>query len=543
MTTPASSSDSVSESTIQKERRLFREYIRRLRDSILNRLFDLRPEKAAGRRWYLIFLLLACGFLLTLRNYPLGLWVGYIQDIFSFLLRTDYVPNHAGEPFTNFVLIGFQALTDPRTLLYLPLFLLSFFIAYQAAAFYLADIFELDDVGVARNFVSEVALSGSDEAIRITQGDILDKHRSSPNFLIGGPGKVIVDIDSVALFEKPDGTPHVIGPTGREPGGRATLEGFERFRVAIDLRDHYIELRDQDNRSSSVKSRSRDGIPITATDVRFMFSVYRDNKEPTSELPYPFSKKAIEDMVYKATSRVTPNLNNPSTFEFSWTNNMFSLVRGELSKFMNEHNLTSYLASTGTPEFEKITQEENDIADKAKSLASSGNNDPPKEREIKPPPEFLSRHKIKSLFAQFTDEFTKKARDRGVELHWIGVGTWKTHIEDVSKKHLEAWTISRGNMGNGSKQALEALEHDTTVEELTTLLRDIPIGAYYSATEEYDEHDKALCDMLKSYQQQLIKARDFIEAKAKISPEDKASAEVIRKAIDNIIKSSSHGVY
>ena len=540
MSIPATSSNPVSETAFQKERRLFREYIRRLRDSILNTLFDLRPEKAAGRRWYLIFLLLACGVLLTLRNYPLGMWVGYIQDIFSFLLRTDYIPNHAGEPFSNFIVFGFQALTDPRTLLYLPIFLLSFFIAYQAAAFYLADIFELDDISVARNFVSEVALSGSDKAIRITQGDVLDEHRTSPNYLIGGPGKVIVDVDSVALFEKPDGTPHVIGPTGKEPNGKATLEGFERFRVAIDLRDHYIELRDQDNRSSSVKSRSRDGIPITATDVRFMFSVDRGKKKTTAELPYPFSKKAIENMVYKATSRVTPNLSNPSTFEFSWTNNMFGLVRGELGKFMNKHNLTSYLASTGMPEFEKVAQQEKDIADKVRSLASSGTDDQPREREIKPPPEFLPRHKIKSLFAQFTDDFTKKARERGVELHWIGVGTWKTPIKVISEKHLEAWMLSRENLAKGSKQALDGLVNDTTVDEITTLIRDIPIGAYYSAVEEYDEHDKALREMLKSYQQQLIKARDFINAKATVTPAENLKAELIQKAIENITRAFGH---
>ena len=111
----------------------------------------------------------------------------------------------------------------------------------------------------------------------------------------------MVDIDSVALFEKPDGTPRVIGPTGKEPNGKAMLTGFERFRQAIDLRDHYIELR-HNNKTSAVKSRSRDGIPVTATDVQFMFSVYRDKQEPDDNNPYPFSQKAIEQLVYKATS-------------------------------------------------------------------------------------------------------------------------------------------------------------------------------------------------------------------------------------------------
>ena len=104
-------------------------------------------------------------------------------------------------------------------------------------------------VKVARDFIWEVALTGSDKTIRIQQGEISEESRQSSNYLIGGPGRVIVDPDSVALFEKPDGTPHIIGPTGKEPRGRATLDGFERFRQAIDIRDQYVDLRDQDSRS------------------------------------------------------------------------------------------------------------------------------------------------------------------------------------------------------------------------------------------------------------------------------------------------------
>ena len=435
-------------------------------------------------------------------------------------------------------------MTDPRTLLYLPLFLLSFFIAYQAAAFYLADIFELDDVGVARNFVSEVALSGRDEAIRITQGEVPDKHRSSPNFLIGGPGKVIVDIDSAALFEKPDGTPHVIGPTGREPGGKATLEGFERFRAAIDLRDHYIELRDQGIKDSSVKSRSKDGILITATDVRFMFSVKRGNenkkqneKKPPKEKPYPFDEKAIENLVYNATSRVTPNLSNTSTFEFSWVTNMERLIRGELSKFMNEHDLNYYLASTGIQELEKAKQEKDNIGNGTKPLVSLGTDDQPKSKEEEK--EVFPHDKVRSLFDQFKDEFSDEAHERGVVLHWIGVGTWKTPIEIVTEKHLEAWKLNRENMVKGSKPALDAFANNTIIEEMTTMIQEVPVGAYHTAFEEYDEHIKIMKRMLKSYQKQLIKARDLIDAKAEISPEEKAIAEVIREAINNIIKAWS----
>ena len=543
MTTLTSSSNLATETALQKEQKLFRELLPLLRDALLNRLFDLRPEKAARRLRYLALLFLASGFLVSLAYYPWWEWALRAQDVFSYLfIQTSYIPNFPGDPFANIASYGVDALTDPRTLQYLPILLASFFIALQSAAIYLADIFELEDVRVARSFVSEVALTGSDETIRITQGDIFEGHRSSSNYLIGGPGKVVVDMDSAALFEKPDGTHRIIGPTSKEPAGKATLTGFERFRQAIDLRDHYIELRDQDVKSPAVKSRSRDGITITATDVRFMFSVNRDGKKPTTETPYPFSQKAIENLVYKATSRVTPDLTNPSTFEFSWIINMTSLIRGKLGGFMYEHNLTAYLASIGMPEFERAKSEEEKIAEQTRTLASNTSDDLPRSREIKPPPEFLPREKVKSLFAQFTDEFMKTTRERGVDLHWIGVGTWKTPIESVSEKHREAWKISRENAAKGSEAALRGVVNEAIIQEMITLIQDVPIDSHQTATEKFkDERSKAKRDILKSYQQQLIKTRDFIDAKANPTPEEKASAVIVQKAINNIIKAYGHG--
>lgn len=471
MTSPTFDFSLLNETTLQKEQRQFRENVARLRDAFLDRLFDLRPEKAISRARYLIVFFFLAMFFVSLIYYPPRNWVPYISDF--------YPPTHLGKSFTNLITFMWHVATNPNVLQYVPIFLASFFVALQAAAVYLADIFELHDIGVAHKFVTEVALTGSDETIRITQGDIFEEHRYSPNFLIGGPGKVVVDIDSVALFEKPDGTPRIIGPTGNEPGGKAILDGFERFRQAIDLRDHYIELRETEGKSSAVKSRSRDGIPITATDVQFMFSVQRGKHLPDDKFPYPFDQKAVERLVYRATSRVTPDLANPSTFEFSWINNMISLVRGKLGGFMNEHNLTVYLASIGAPEIEKAKQKKDKIAKQTQSLASSETDDSLQGKQVKPPQEFLSRHKVKkNLFDQFANEFTKNSREKGVELHWIGVGTWKTPIEIVPEKHLEAWLLTQDNLKNDSAESMKKLAQTEAVQKMKSLIEKVPLDAY-----------------------------------------------------------------
>jgi hypothetical protein len=512
-----SASETPLESNLQKELRLFRELFSRLIDAFLNRVFDLRPEKASRRLWYLIALFLLSSLFLSFLYFPPLWWGQRIQDVFKYFLDPDFAESYPGNAFVNLFILSAKALFDPRVFQYFPIFLASFFIALQCAALYLADIFELEHPSVARRFLWAVALTGSEETLRVSQGDVAEDYRSSPTYLIGGPGKVIVDLDSVALFEKPDGTPRVIGPTAKEPRGRAPLEGFERFRQAIDIRDHYVDLRDQDPRARTVKSRSLDGIEINATDVRLMFSIYRGGRQPTAEQPYPFSKQAAEQIIYKATSRVTPELANPSTYEFSWVNKMISLIRNELGAFMSRHRLSAYLASIGIPEIEKWKQREEAIIEQAQKLTQSEQDFLGLE-DHKNLPEFQSRYKITNLFTQFAEEFPRKAQSSGVELHWIGVGTWITPVELIPERHLEAWKLSNENLYRESDEVLRDLEKEAILQKTVSLIQDVPVAAYRTAAGEDPEHKKAVRALLLAYHQQLMEAAEFMRAKGEAVP-------------------------
>lgn len=508
---------SASETPLQKEMQLFRELFARLVDAFLNRIFDLRPERAARRLWYLIILFFVSVFLVSLRFYPLELWTQYIRDTFSFFLNPAFPATYVGNPLVNFASFIYHVFTDPRIFQYFPVFLAPFFIALQCAALYLADIFELERVSVARDFIWRVTLYGSQETIRVSQGVISEEDQHSPTYRIGGPGKVIVDLDSVALFEKPDGTPRIIGSTTKEPRARATLEGFERFRQAIDTRDHYVDLRDQDPKSKSVESRSLDGIKITATDVRLMFSIYRGGVKPSTENPYPFSREAVEKINYHATSKVTPGQPNPSKYEFAWTDRMIGLIRGELGAFMSKHKLTDYLASIGMPELEKIKQREEKIFEEVQKIVPS-EKDFSTSKEQKSLPEFQPRHKISNLFTEFAEEFTRKAQNNGVELHWIGVGTWRTSIEIVPEKHLEAWKLSNDNLYRESPEVLNKLETDAILQKTITLIQDVPITAYLKASTEEEEPKNVLRALLLAYNQQFLEAVEFMRAKGESVP-------------------------
>ena len=513
------------------ERRRFNELFSRLIDAILNRLFDLRPQVATFRLWAIILLFLFSGFVISLFYYPLPVWLGHIQDIFGYLLNPDYIPNFAGNPFTNLWNYAITAFTDPRVLQYLPIFLAPFFIALQAAANYLADVFEMDDPRVARHFVQAVALSGSDESIRISNGVVLEEDKNSPVYLIGGPGIVLVNMNSAALFERPDGTPRVTPSDANPASRRVRLDGFERFRQAVDLRPHLIELRDEDGRSSEIRGRSQDGIPISATDVCFQFTVFRGGHFPHPGNPHPFLQDAVQGLVYGATSTVRPDLPTPSKFEPNWPGNMVGLVRGRLGGFMNDHRLVEYLASIGLPEIDRYNERANELTGAVEELTQSNDTDIPAAETINKPP-FIPREEIKfDLFNLFATNFTNIQIERGVELYWVGIGTWRAPIEifpetgTVPAQHIEAWRLSRENLRKQQRIDRGIFRAEAIVQEFSTLIQEIPVAKPLSSSTP-DESTAAMKELLNAYRLQLIQAVEFMRAKRRSVP------QIIVQAVD-----------
>ncbi len=105
-----------------------------------------------------------------------------------------------------------------------------------------------------------------------------------------------------------------------------------------------------------------------------------------------------------------------------------------------------------------------------------------------------------------------------VELHWIGVGTWKTPVEIVPEKHLEAWKLSNENLYRESSEVLSKLENDAILQKTIMLIQDVPIAAHMRATTEEKEAKKAMRTLLLAYQQQLLEAAEFMRAKGEAVP-------------------------
>src|SRR5512140_2012864 len=82
----------TTETPLARERRLYNELFTRLVDAILNRIFDLRPEKARNRMSYFTFLFLVSGFVISMIVSPghsLPEWIDHIRNFFLYLFNPN----------------------------------------------------------------------------------------------------------------------------------------------------------------------------------------------------------------------------------------------------------------------------------------------------------------------------------------------------------------------------------------------------------------------------------------------------------------------
>jgi len=348
------------------------------------------------------------------------------------------------------------ALLAPDVLRRMLVIALTIWLTSRMAAIYLDDVFDLNDYGVAARFLRAAAFGLSYNSLTIQNAEIPpDVLRRSPIIRIGGPGWVNVHMENAALFEKVDGTPHVVSATTRR---HEILDGFERYREVIDLRDQVIEL-------SRVDGRTLDGIPIAAKDVKFVFSVYRGElrPRPSEEFPqpYPFVPEAIQNLVYRQRKAAVLPLA------------MKSAIEAELRDFIAQHKLSEFLANV-------------DAA----------------------PPAFYPREEVSNLFYDFARVFTQRAPERGTQLQWIGVGTWETPSEIVPRRHLDAWNKSSEARSAASAKALKKAAKDARLKEHLRLVNDLLITA--ASLESLGQPaDKILVELAKLYRARLVDAIQY----------------------------------
>ncbi|MBI1793940.1 MAG: hypothetical protein HYR70_07090 [Chloroflexi bacterium] len=483
------------------ESKRFKELYDRWLDFHLNKFFDLSIDGPGRRLSWIIFL----G----------GAFIVF-GSIVHILLYTFLTLGPARQP-DLFSLAVFAGTTFVRMLL---LLLIPALIAINMAGNYLADIFNLKKISVAWKFIGELSLGGANEVLHIRDGKVAEEDKESPILLIGGPGRVEVEFDTAALFERPDGIPHVIGPEekksdeeekkakkDRQHKDNATLDGFERLREPIiNLRDQYFG--NPSTEAITVEGRSLDGIQVNASDVRALFSIRRDghsdSQKPTKERPYLYNPQSVHALIYQQSVPVLSQGPNPSGEPSSWTGAMRGLLNGSIGEFMSQNRLAEYLASISTLEIENSEFKEDTILWQTVQYSSEL---PDAATKNITKPKFHPRTELSDRFMKYSNGFSKKAGERGINLHWVGVGTWKipnkTASDFISGQHIQAWQINRENAARSDTQALQEVMEEAELNEKLRLIQTVPFEAYRQNRAKYSEKEKAVKALLHNYWDQL----------------------------------------
>lgn len=364
---------------------------------------------------------------------------------------------------------------------YVPLLVVVYSLARKMASRYLDDVFELDNENLADSFLEEVTFGYGREKITINEGKIPKEDESSPIILIGGPGKIQVNLDSVALLEKVNGEPEVIYP--RKDAW--ILGRFERIREIgksdeVGKREYaIINLRDQFISGLSVKSRTKDGIPIEAQGIKVIFSILRKQTAEGEETvenddAYLFDEKAVHSLVYNQTI-ITPEPVQ-SGISFPWNTSVIPLITSEMEKLITSRTLSEILATISQKEVDLTSTNEATIAQMRLEMTGAqktqfGGRDVTA-------PNFQSRSKITGQF--FDEAFKEKAGKLGVSIEWIDVGTWQLPSPVILEKHKEALNLARENVAKRNAVERSRKKHETA--EIVSLIDDVVISNFERAS-------------------------------------------------------------
>jgi hypothetical protein len=123
--------------------------------------------------------------------------------------------------------------------------------------------------------------------------------------------------------------------------------------------------------------------------------------------------------------------------------------------------------------------------------------------------EFVPRSKLTDLFYRTDDpDHTKQMKDRGIDLHWIGVGTWVLPAETILSRHQEAWRISTENLGRGHSASMEGVQRISRLKEITRLVQEVPLSNYQNLAQQKPTIEN-LRIFLTAYQDKLNQAYDL----------------------------------
>ncbi len=519
--------NSVLEKNYDQSPNFFVDYL----DSLINLIFST-SSKAGNVRYLFLQILFVLTWLICAFSFHQPGEIDY--PWLDFLLVTPY-------PITGTIVNLIELLLAWDVLLVMISIFMGYHVALHLASIYLADIFDLKDIAISEKYIKQSAFSFPVYyQIHIENAQVRFEDQTSPIFRIGGPGKVLINLENAVVFEKITGSPRIAGPTTEKP---VELENFERIHKIVDLRDQTAKL--------DISARTLDGIPIEIKDIRLVFSVYRKSNQVSINSPYPFNKESIYWLVYQQ---------GPGP----WTTSLVDLVRKELTDHVNHHLLSELLSSIGTPEINLQIQNQNKIAKKirknwahtrrykinriliGKNKFNAPNNKPLYYKKIhsKQPrfsklfinkggnfPEFIPRTALSNLFYEnLTNSFQSKAQKYGMRLEWINVGTWHSSSSIVPDQYINAWKIASENTLKLNPKVLAGIFNQNRKQHLAKNIQLTPIISFIHKSENGKSNGVIINELVNEYGSRLWGARDlYIRKKGRVPIQIERALSHIRK--------------
>lgn len=384
---------------------------------------------------------------------------------------------------------------------YIPLLWVVYHLGRATAANYINDVFELDNPELAQDFLKAVTFGKTSSAeeedeeedededeykkknkdkVTINAGKISARDEKTSTILIGGPGRIQVNLDSVALLEKINGEPQVIYPR-KEPW---VLDHFERIREigksdkAGEREYAILNLKDQFIGGLSVKARTKDGIPLEAQGIKVMFSVLRSpqaavESEREHEAAYLFDEEAVRALVYGQTV-ISPEPSGQNAAIFPWNTSVVPLIASEIERLITSRTLSEILATTSQHEADQTAHNEATLA--KIRLDMTGKQDAVKNQNVSAP-NFQSRSKITAQF--FEEPFVTKAKKLGVSISWIDLGAWQPSSPTILNKYKDALKLRQDNAEQ--RKRVEGSQNSYVTKEVINLIDDVVIANFEDA--------------------------------------------------------------
>jgi hypothetical protein len=464
------------------------------------------------------------------------------------LLRLAIEPSAAPAPGLG-TLISDSVLTAWRILLVVGI---AVSLTVQFAGRFVADTFGLKDARLAWRFVSRLASGAGTgaEVLRLQGGRLSDKDRGSLIVQIGGPGRVVVDHETAALFEQADGRPHVVGASNVAANGNAggqagiDLDAFERLREpVISLRDQYIG--EPSGEPLTVVGRSLDGMPISVTDVRGVFSVRRHEEATTGasvQRPFPFRARDIESLIYKQAVEVLVSGEHASGIPGDWAVAMRALICDALREFMGRHRLSEFISGVGDNEAERSEYQMDSILSRTLEVSAVAPHVP--SAGTGSTARFRPRTELSARFRKYGSEFSTRAHELGMELHWIGVGTWmipdQGSADVVSAKHIEAWRVGRENAERVKSETLERITEAALLEHKLGQIQEVPLARHEKNRARHTDKATLMRCLLQDFWEQLGDALD-IHYRAGTPSTEMAELETAVSKVEQVLGISQTG--